>query len=478
MDGAATISQLVEEVLDLVSEVLVLTADNVQLLVRLVQGGLQAEPLSVEVAALRVAGIKLRHQIVNAAESLNFVLGLPQLNLSLGLGKSLQGIVVLLVNAHPEVLSLSHQVLVLGEEGSAVPGLSVSESLGVLQLGGQGDLVLLQSSDGVLSLLNLAVEVLGLHLQLLLGAVGLVEGAGELIELLVGLNNHSLGHLDVLLHVCSVTHALLQSGPGLSEVSLHTGLVLLRLGLVLVDGVDLLPELSHAVVVLLSQSSQGALVTDVGLLQVGLQLGQLTLSLLVELNLEGGVGPGLLQPGADVLQVAGQEAAVLLSLAAVTALHVDLLVQLVHTDLQLLDLLAVLGAQGLLVLDLSSNAGDLLLSALDGLTELRDCPLQVGHGLLGQLEVSLNLPLHLLSVALGLLLSLQSIFALVQGLLELALHLAQVVAPVLHGLDVLLSLLPALSGGLLVLAELGDEILLMGDLVTQSPDLTVLGALV
>merc|ERR550539_1077955 len=419
--------------------------------------------------------------LVNAAESLNFVLGLPQLDLSLGLGQSLQGVVlllVLLVNAHTEVLSLSHQVLVLGEESGAVPGLAVPEPLGVLQLGGQGDLVLLESSNGVLSLLNLAGEVLGLHLQLLLGAVGLIEGAGELIELLVGLDNHSLGHLDVLLHVGAVPHALLQARPGLSEVSLHTSLVLLRLGLVLVDGVDLLPELSHAVVVLLSQSSKGALVTDVGLLQVRLQLGKLTLSLLVELNLEGGVGSGLLQPGADVLQVAGQEATVLLSLAAVTALHVDLLVQLVHTDLQLLHLLAVLGAQGLLVLNLGSDAGDLLLSALDGLAQLRDGPLQVGHGLLGQLEVSLNLPLHLLSVALGLLLPLRSVLALVKGLLQLALHLAQVVAPVLHGLDVLLSLLPALSGGLLVLAELGDEILLVGDLVAQSPDLTVLGALV
>merc|ERR1719211_246984 len=69
VDGTSSISQLVQEILDLVSEVLVLTADNVQLLVGLVKGGLQAEPLSVEVAALRVAGIKLSHQVIS--------LGLP-----------------------------------------------------------------------------------------------------------------------------------------------------------------------------------------------------------------------------------------------------------------------------------------------------------------------------------------------------------------------------------------------------------------
>merc|ERR1719512_704472 len=69
VDGAASISELVEEILDLVSEVLVLAADNVQLLVGLIQSGLQAESLGVEVAALRVAGVKLSHQVVS--------LGLP-----------------------------------------------------------------------------------------------------------------------------------------------------------------------------------------------------------------------------------------------------------------------------------------------------------------------------------------------------------------------------------------------------------------
>merc|ERR1719471_1872421 len=226
-------------------------------------------------SASRVQLVSASLQLVNTAKSLDLVLGFPKLDLSLGLGQSLEGVILLvrlLVNAHAEVLSLSHQVLALAHQRGTVPGLSISESLGVLQLSGQGDLVLLQSSDGVLGLLDLAVEVLGLHLQLLLGAVSLIEGAGELIELLVSLDNHSLGHLDVLLHVGSVTHSLLQARAGLSQVSLHTGLVLLGLGLVLVDGVNLLAQLSHAVVVLLSQSSQGALMTDVGLLQVGLQL--------------------------------------------------------------------------------------------------------------------------------------------------------------------------------------------------------------
>ena len=52
VDGAASVSQLVQQILDLVSQVLVLAADNVQLLIGLIKSGLQAEPLGVEVAAL------------------------------------------------------------------------------------------------------------------------------------------------------------------------------------------------------------------------------------------------------------------------------------------------------------------------------------------------------------------------------------------------------------------------------------------
>merc|ERR1719297_198197 len=480
VDGAASVSQLVQQILDLISQLLVLAADNVQLLVGLIKSGLQAEPLGIEVAALRVAGVQLGHQVVslglplahhlvevaaallgdhgggvgalvlhgellqlvvhpglgllgggnlgvevlnvllslldtggqlglaalqlvNAAKSLDLVLGLPQLDLSLGLGQTLEGVVlllVLLVNAHAEVLGLGHQVLVLGEQSSAVTGLAISQPLGVLQLGGQRDLVLLQSADGVLALLDLAGQVLGLHLQLLLGGVSLVEGAGELVHLLVGLHNHGLAHLHILLHVGPLAHGLLQTTSGLGEVALHASLVLLRLGLVLVDGVDLLSQLGHAVVVLLPERGRGALVADVGLLQVRLELGELGLALLVELDLQRGVGAGLLQPGADVLQVAGQQAAVLLRLSAVATLHVDLLVQLVHTDGELLDLLGVLAAEGLLVLDLGADGGNLLLLALDSLGQLRVDSLEVRHGLLGQLQVSLNLPLHLLSIAL------------------------------------------------------------------------------
>merc|ERR1719297_304967 len=67
VDGAASVSQLVQQVLDLVSQVLVLAAHDVQLLIGLIKSGLQAEPLGIEVAALGPAGVKLGHQVVSLA---------------------------------------------------------------------------------------------------------------------------------------------------------------------------------------------------------------------------------------------------------------------------------------------------------------------------------------------------------------------------------------------------------------------------
>merc|ERR1711884_626495 len=52
MDGAAALTKLVEQILDLISQVLVLTLDNMQLLHRLLLGGLQAEQLRGVVASL------------------------------------------------------------------------------------------------------------------------------------------------------------------------------------------------------------------------------------------------------------------------------------------------------------------------------------------------------------------------------------------------------------------------------------------
>ncbi len=72
MDGAATITKLVKEILDLISKVFVLPLDNIKLLNSLIPGSTKTEKLAVVVAALLLAGFKLSIEVIN--------LGLPLSN--------------------------------------------------------------------------------------------------------------------------------------------------------------------------------------------------------------------------------------------------------------------------------------------------------------------------------------------------------------------------------------------------------------
>merc|ERR1719443_1701192 len=72
VDGTATISKLIQKILDFIGQVLVLTLDNIQLLNSFFMSSLQAEQLTVEVAAFLLAGINLSSNIIS--------LGLPLTN--------------------------------------------------------------------------------------------------------------------------------------------------------------------------------------------------------------------------------------------------------------------------------------------------------------------------------------------------------------------------------------------------------------
>ena len=65
MDGAAAIAKLVKEILDFISQVLVLPLDNIQLLNGLIPSSLQPEELAVVVAALLLAGFNLSNKVIN-----------------------------------------------------------------------------------------------------------------------------------------------------------------------------------------------------------------------------------------------------------------------------------------------------------------------------------------------------------------------------------------------------------------------------
>merc|ERR1711963_204247 len=411
------------------------------------------------------------------SDTLGLITRFPELGLSLSLGQGLQGIRLahgLILKLLSQVLEVSGQHLELGQKGSTVLGLSISKSLGVLQLGGDGDLGLVHVGDGILQLLNLSVEVLVPNLETLLGGLSLIESSGHLVQSGIGVNNGSLEQLALLVKLSLALDSILKIKTSITEVKLKSRLVLLRLDLVGIEAVNLLTKVRHGVVVLHSQSSQSSLLSNVQLLQLSLQSGQLTLALLVELNLGGGVGSSLLQSGADVLNVLLEHGAALLSLGTVASLNIEFLIQLLNAGHQFLGLLGVLGSKSSLIINLGRESTALLLLAGDSSKKFSLDTLQVRDGLLGQLQVSLKLPLGLLNISLDLLLALKSILSLIKSLLKLSLNSGQVVALVLSCLDVLLGLLSGVSNIPLLLGELANHVRLVSNLILESSDLVIL----
>merc|ERR1719323_1923040 len=83
--------------------------------------------------------------------------------------------------------------------------------------------------------------------------------------------------------------------------------------------------LSLVILVLLLQSNNGGLLLDLGLLQVSSQLGHLSLSLLVELNLSAGGSTGLIETLTEVLQLTGEVRSLALSLGSALSLSLKFL---------------------------------------------------------------------------------------------------------------------------------------------------------
>merc|ERR1719188_2237295 len=147
---------------------------------------------------------------------------------------------------------------------------------------------------------------------------------------------------------------------------------------------------------------------------------------------------------------------------------------LLNAGHQLLGLLGVLGSKGSLIVNLGRQSRSLLLLARNSSKKLSLDTLKIRDGLLGQLQVSLKLPLGLLNISLDLLLTLKSILSLIKSLLKLSLYSGQMVALVLSSLDVLLGLLSAVSNRSLLLAQLANHVGLVSNLILQGSDLVIL----
>lgn len=118
------------------------------------------------------------------------------------------------------------------------------------------------------------------------------------------------------------------------DLHLHFALLLLQFLFDPLEVVDLLPQLGHAVRLLLAQCGGRGLVVQRGLLQVPPQFEELGLALLVHLDLSGGGSSGLLQPLADLLDLPGEVGPLLLDLCPDGSFGLDFFLQLFNTSLK------------------------------------------------------------------------------------------------------------------------------------------------
>ena len=117
------------------------------------------------------------------------------------------------------------------------------------------------------------------------------------------------------------------------DLHLEFALLLLQLLFDALEVVDLLSQLCDAVRLLLAQSSGSGLMLQGGLLQVTTQLLELSLALLVHLDLGRSGSTGLLKPLTDLLKFPGEIGSLLLHLGPSSTLSLNLLLQLLNASL-------------------------------------------------------------------------------------------------------------------------------------------------
>lgn len=184
-------------------------------------------------------------------------------------------------------------------------------------------------------------------------------------------------------------------------------------------------ELSDGIGVLLAKASELVLVVEVGLLEVTTELGKLGLTLLVDLNLGGGGTSLFVESLAELLKLALEIGLGTIGLGAGLTLVLEFLLELGDAGLTLLDLSLELGHERLFVLKTRRDGVHLSLLLLQIVLEIVSLSGSLIDVLLSDLQLSLNLPLLLVEVGTGALLTLKGILEVVEGLLELGLHLKE-----------------------------------------------------
>merc|ERR1719270_2287767 len=242
------------------------------------------------------------------------------------------------------------QVSVFAQQKLSLSGLVVTESLDVIELSSQGSLGLGQHVQVVLKISNNAEKFSILVGNLVLGHSKVSKSQVGSINLLVGsiqvLNKTLVGLVSRSL----ASDNLLSSSSGISNLGHDDLLVLLNLGLHLGQGIDLLLHLQDSIPLFPLQITENRLAGNVGLLNILAKLHNLSLTLLVELNLSNGSTTGFIISLTMLFNLTGKVRSLTLSLGTSLTFSFKLLFSSLNTSLQFLDVLLGLGHQRLFII--------------------------------------------------------------------------------------------------------------------------------
>merc|ERR1719367_493768 len=294
----------------------------------------------------------------------------------------------------------------------------------------------------------------------------LVGGIQVLNKTLVGLVSRSLA-----------SDNLFSSSSGISNLSHDDLLVLLNLGLHLGQGIDLLLHLQDSIPLLPLQVAQDRLAGNVGLLNILAKLHNLSLTLLVELNLGNCSTAGFIISLSKLFNLTCEVRSLTLSLGTSLTFSLQLLFSSLNTSLKFLDVLLGLGHQRLLIIKFGRQHLNILLLVANGVLNVSLFSLKISNRVLGHLQITLNLSLLLLQIGSSLLLLVQASFKLIQSGLKLRLDLAQMLDLLLSTNKVLIRLGLGSRQVLLFLVQFVDHLILLSNLILENLDGVVTVAL-
>merc|ERR1719464_2582518 len=251
--------------------------------------GFSKSGLELELVHLNVFSLGNTFSLVLASPHIRLLVSLVDLSQEITLDASLFFQMVL------DTIKLMFEVLEFTKKGSPLLCLVISNMSSFAQLGFKLDLQFGHHVGLVLKFLDLFQQVSVFSGNLPLVVFKVSKSKVGLFNLLVSFIEGSKQALVRFLSRSLGSANLISGSTNILDLMHESGLLLLNLGLHLGKLVNLFRHLSNSILMLLLQADEGGGLLDVGFFQILPQLANLSLPLLVELNLSVGCTSSLIE---------------------------------------------------------------------------------------------------------------------------------------------------------------------------------------